>query len=297
MKKNISLWMLPLLFWWPQQAVAQQPLSLPADSITIDTLLESMEKNTSYRIYTTIDTSFKVLVRGKTTPLQQLKEALAPTPYKLSVYGNILFVLKEQELITLLPPTLTGEPEKDEGYYGDVYTYLRDEPEKASSENKVYNVGDVRIKQRPRKATLKGQVTNFKTGEPMIGINLILKDPWIATTTDAKGNMTHELPTGHKQMDIKGLNVKDTRRQIMLFSDGTLNIELEESAHMLDEVTITSGRIQNVKSTQLGAETLRPTQLKNIPMALGEVDILKMVQALPGVKTVGEASSGFNVRS
>lgn len=60
---------------------------------------------------------------------------------------------------------------------------------------------------------------------------------------------------------------------------------------MLDEVTITSGRIQNVKSTQLGAETLRPTQLKNIPMALGEVDILKMVQALPGVKTVGEASS------
>ena len=237
MKKNIYLWMLPLLFWWPQQAVAQQPLSLPADSITIDTLLESMEKNTSYRIYTTIDTSFKVLVRGKTTPLQQLKEALAPTPYKLSVYGNILFVLKEQELITLLPPTLTGEPEKDEGYYGDVYTYLRDEPEKASSENKVYNVGDVRIKQRPRKATLKGQVTNFKTGEPMIGINLILKDPWIA-----------------------------------------------------------SGRIQNVKSTQLGAETLRPTQLKNIPMALGEVDILKMVQALPGVKTVGEASSGFNVR-
>ena len=35
-----------------------------------------------------------------------------------------------------MPPTLTGEPEKDEGYYGDVYTYLRDEPEKASSENK-----------------------------------------------------------------------------------------------------------------------------------------------------------------
>ena len=95
-------------------------------------------------------------------------------------------------------------------------TYLSGEPEKASSENKVYNVGDVRIKQPPRKAVLKGQVTNFKTGEPMIGINLILKDPWIATTTDVKGNFTLELPTGHKQIDIKGLNIKDTRRQIML---------------------------------------------------------------------------------
>ena len=75
-------------------------------------------------------------------------------------------MLKEQELITLLPAKLTGEPEKGESYYGDVYTYLSGEPEKASSENKVYNVGDVRIKQPPRKAVLKGQVTNFKTVSP-----------------------------------------------------------------------------------------------------------------------------------
>lgn len=264
MKKSTYLWMLPLLFAWPQQMTAQHPLSLPADSITIDSLLETVEKNTPYRVFSTISAPFKVLVKGKASPLQQLKEALEPTPYKLSVSGNNLFVLKEQELITLLPAKLTGEPEKGESYYGDVYTYLSGEPEKASSENKVYNVGDVRIKQSPRKAVLKGQVTNFKTGEPMIGINLILKDPWIATTTDVKGNFTLELPTGHKQIDIKGLNIKDTRRQIMLYSDGTLDIELEETTHMLDEVTITSGRIQNVKSTQLGAETLRPTQLKNI---------------------------------
>ncbi len=223
------------------------PLSLPADSITIDSLLETVEKNTPYRGFSALlSAPFKVLVKGKASPLQQLKEALEPTPYKLSVSGNNLFVLKEQELITLLPAKLTGEPEKGESYYGDVYTYLSGEPEKASSENKVYNVGDVRIKQPPRKAVLKGQVTNFKTGEPMIGINLILKDPWIATTTDVKGNFTLELPTGHKQIDIKGLNIKDTRRQIMLYSDGTLDIELEETTHMLDEVTITSGRIQKM---------------------------------------------------
>ena len=59
-------------------------------------------------------------MKGKASPLQQLKEALEPTPYKLSVSGNNLFVLKEQELITLLPAKLTGEPEKGESYYGDV---------------------------------------------------------------------------------------------------------------------------------------------------------------------------------
>ncbi len=102
MKKSTYLWMLPLLFAWPQQMTAQHPLSLPADSITIDSLLETVEKNTPYRVFSTISAPFKVLVKGKASPLQQLKEALEPTPYKLSVSGNNLFVLKEQELITLL---------------------------------------------------------------------------------------------------------------------------------------------------------------------------------------------------
>lgn len=44
MKKSTYLWMLPLLFVWPQQMTAQHPLSLPADSITIDSLLETVEK-------------------------------------------------------------------------------------------------------------------------------------------------------------------------------------------------------------------------------------------------------------
>ena len=118
MKKSTYLWMLPLLFAWPQQMTAQHPLSLPADSITIDSLLETVEKNTPYRVFSTISAPFKVLVKGQASPLQQLKEALEPTPYNL-------FVLKEQELITLLPAKLTGEPEKGESYYGDVYTYLK----------------------------------------------------------------------------------------------------------------------------------------------------------------------------
>lgn len=56
------------------------PLSLPADSITIDSLLETVEKNTPYRFFSTISAPFKVLVKGKASPLQQLKEALEPTP-------------------------------------------------------------------------------------------------------------------------------------------------------------------------------------------------------------------------
>lgn len=82
------------------------------------------------------------------------------------------------------------------------------------------------------------------------------------------------------------MNIKETRRQFMVYNDGIAHIELEEENHMLDEVLIVSGRVQNVKSVQLGMEKFQPALLKNIPTAMGEVDVLKMIQTLPGIKAV-----------
>lgn len=297
MKKHTYLWVAIALCLSANKVVAQQQSALVTDSITLHTLVEAVEKNTPYRIYTNVNTTLKVPAKAnsKSSALQQLREALAPTPYKISIYKNALFILKEQELITQLPSSLTGE-KAEQAMDGEFHSFFNDETEKATSENKLYNVGNSRAKARPATATLKGQITDFKTGDPMVGVNLIVKTPWSATASNAKGNFSIELPTGRVELEIKGVNIKDSRRQIMLYGNGTLNIELEESTHMLGEVTITSERLQNVKSTQMGVTSLKPTQLKNMPMALGEVDILKMVQSLPGVKTVGEASNGFNVR-
>lgn len=58
------------------------------------------------------------------------------------------------------------------------------------------------------------------------------------------------------------MNIKVTHRQFMLYGEGIVHIELEEEDHMLDEVLIVSGRIQNVKSVQLGMEKLQPALLK-----------------------------------
>jgi len=66
--------------------------------------------------------------------------------------------------------------------------------------------------------------------------------------------------------------------------------------NILDEVTVVAQRTDNVKSIQLGTEKLQIPKIKNIPTAFGEVDILRVIQSLPGVKTVGEASTGYNVR-
>ncbi len=166
----------------------------------------------------------------------------------------------------------------------------------AISENLIYPVGDSHLKTVPEKVTLQGKVIDLKTESPLPGITLILKEPYTVATTDKNGNYTVRLPSGRIQLDISGVNIKASRRQLMLYEDGTLNIVLAEEPHQLDEVTVIAQRANNVRSVQLGMEKIQVPKIKNIPTAFGETDILKVVQSLPGVKTVGEASSGYNVR-
>jgi outer membrane receptor for ferrienterochelin and colicin len=73
--------------------------------------------------------------------------------------------------------------------------------------------------------------------------------------------------------------------------------EPDMRTYALDEVVVSSARaVENVRSVTLGVERLEAKAIKNIPTVFGERDIMRVISSLPGVKTAGEASSGFNVR-
>ena len=97
-------------------------------------------------------------------------------------------------------------------------------------------------------------------------------------------------------LSVRGLGMRDTRRQIILYSDGKLNIEMQEQVNSLKEVKISADKVANVKSVELGVTRLDIKNIKQIPTAFGETDVLKVVLTLPGVTSVGEATTGFNVR-
>ena len=83
--------------------------------------------------------------------------------------------------------------------------------------------------------TLTGRVSDFKTGQNLDGINIIHREPWVATTTNRQGEFTIDLPAGYNILEISGMNIKVTHRQFMLYGEGIVHIELEEEDHMLDE--------------------------------------------------------------
>lgn len=284
-------WMFLLLGWiaWGTSSqLSAQTQTVVSDSVSIIHLMEQVERATSYKIYTDMPRPFMVKKQEGTASLEQLRKALEGTSWRVTVYGNRVFVMQNLNLQAHLPEAWTKGV--TEGRQGIRMT------EVLTSENKIYEIGD---KFRPSgNSTIKltGQVIDFKTNTPAVGIHIIRREPWKAATTDVDGRFEMELEPGYNVLELQGISVKDARRQLMLYADADVRIELEEQNLMLEEVLVTGGRVEAVKSTNLGMEKITPSLLKNIPTAMGEVDVLKMVQALPGVKTVGEASSGFNVR-
>ena len=288
MKNIFGKLILGLLAFGGGLELSAQTQTISTDSIGIISLMEKVEEATSCKIYTNISKNFKVKKQEGIPSLEHLKNALKGTFWRVNVYGNRIFVMQDLDLQVDLPKTWTeGTIE------GEQKVKVT---EVLTSENKIYDIGDKFRPSQASKIKLTGQVIDFKTNTPAMGVHIIRRNPWVATTTDVDGRFEMELAPGYQVLELQGISVKDARRQLVLYTDADVRIELEEQNLLLEEVLVTGGRVEAVKSTALGMEKISPSLLKNIPTAMGEVDVLKMVQALPGIKTVGEASSGFNVR-
>ena len=297
MKKIIILLaFLGLIFLSPLSLSAQSLQSPATDSIPLESLLKKIESATPYRIYSEAPSSLSVFSnQDVSSPVSALSTIFENTSYEVSVFGNNIFILKEKIIKKDL--VLLSVENKSLSELEDNENSLRPQrTELATSENLVYAVGDQYAKTMPKTVVLKGRVVDSKTKDPLPGINIVLKSPYVGTTTNANGEYTLQLPAGQILLDVTGLSIKPSRRQLILYGDGVLNIELVEDIYQLGEVVVTGSAVDNVKRVNIGVEKLQVAKIKNIPTALGEVDILRAIQTLPGIKTVGEASTGFNVR-
>ena len=115
--------------------------------------------------------------------------------------------------------------------------------------------------------------------------------------TNQFGEYYLELPKGKYRLMIRHVGMKPQYFRVKVFSNGVFDIEMEPGSIILDELVISSRPIDsNVKGSLSGLTKLNIQEVKTLPTLMGEVDILKSLQLMPGVSSVGEGSSGFNVR-
>lgn len=277
---------LPVMLLLPMSAYGQN------DSIAIGTLLDAFEKSSTYHFYSMAPDSMLVKF-SKSTPLTttSLQQALESTSFRVNEYNGNIYILQDATLNTNMPLL---EVQKHKNSIASDMAYIP--TVNANAENQIYELGSANRPSNKKKVKLSGSVTNFKTGMPIEGLQIYCKEANALAATDKNGSFSLDLPQGLNKIEIKGLDIQDTYRNFLMYTDGIARIDLEEDDHTLEEIVVVSGIMSNTTSTQVGVEKFKPTLLKNIPLALGEADVMKMIQTLPGIKSVGEASSGYNVR-
>lgn len=147
------------------------------------------------------------------------------------------------------------------------------------------------------KVTLNGYIKDKTTGEYLIGASIYVKELKNGTVTNAFGFYSITLEKGNYTLVFSYLGYIDKIDTLKLYNDQKLDITLDYKVIIGKEITIT-GEIsdKNIQSTDMGRITMDVEKIKTLPAFMGEVDILKTLQLLPGVKSAGEGNSGFYVR-
>ena len=148
-----------------------------------------------------------------------------------------------------------------------------------------------------QKVTLNGYIKDAANGEALIGATVLIKEANTGTVTNEYGFFSITLPPGNYQVSFSYIGYKTQAKPVALNQNQRVEIELAAEAEELEEVVITGELEQaNVKNMEMSTNKLDMKVIQKIPAFLGEVDVLRSIQLLPGVSTVGEGSSGFNVR-
>lgn len=148
-----------------------------------------------------------------------------------------------------------------------------------------------------KKVTLNGYVKDAASGETLTGAGVYVADKNTGVVTNSYGFYSLTLPVGSYTIKISYSGYTTQSLQVNLIESKRQDFELERHTREINEVTISGTPADNnVKSTAMGKVTLDVAKIKKLPVLMGETDIMKTLQLLPGVQAAGEGNAGFYIR-
>ncbi len=146
--------------------------------------------------------------------------------------------------------------------------------------------------------TLSGTVKDQSNGETLFGASVFLKGTTVGVITNEYGFYSISAPKGTYTLIVSYMGYLEISKEVVLDTNQKIDFEIEEFSTRLEEVVVTGEETErvNLRKPEMSVSKLNIKTVKQMPVVLGEVDIIKSLQMLPGVTKNGEGSSGFNVR-
>ena len=158
------------------------------------------------------------------------------------------------------------------------------------------SIGEPNPANQNKRYLFNGEISG-EDGTPLEGINLLFAALNDGTITNKKGKFAIRLPNGKKQFTIEGLGFKTLKIKLSIHGSAAYVFTLEEQAEALDEVVLLNRQNDNVDSEMIGKASIMALETKNIPLVLGEQNLLKAATILPGISSAGEAGQSPHPKS
>lgn len=262
----------PYRFYFLEDWIASDSITVEFKDITMDEALTKILANTELNFFKTSENSIVLL--ENTIIYNEL-----PQFFFGREDGGMAVGKNEERSVGLPPPTF---------YNNDV--------RRTNKDYGVLKIGKSDPNNLKNTYVLRGKALNARTGEPIQDLALRVKNTSIVTVSDINGNFSMELPAGYNIITARAMGIASTEREVLMYNNGQLNLILEEGLQQLDEVVVEADAAKNVEDTTTGSEEINSEASKNIPLVLGERDILQVAKALPGISSAGEGATGLNVR-
>lgn len=272
-------------------------------SADIEEFVKAIETQTSYQFYydrAQFD-SFAVTITVNAMPLHELLTTVfLYTDFHASFDNEQhVFLTKGASIVTTLSPT--GNANINDSLHHALLASNKSNNKRltasqAFANEKIYQIGVKTPGVKQSTATIILYITSAKTREPIAGSSISLDGKDELATTDSNGVYQLLAAKGRHVLTINSFGKKLATRKLIVYSDGTLPVEMEDEIRVLEDVLVSTQRNINVNRAQMGSEKLNIKSIKQVPAVFGEADVLRVILTLPGVKSVGEASTGFNVR-
>src|SRR6478609_2376179 len=223
----------------PLSAQDDKPITADFKDLKFDEFVNQVEKSTSYHFFYnpqwTDSLKINLSVIRKTLP-EILDEMFQSTDLRYAIdKKSSVYISLGQSLMTDLPFDFFGDGAGTRKNNDQEYS-IYEEVEK-TKEEKLYTLGFKGANSKPT-GNIAGYVRSAKTGEGVIGASVFIENPLIGVATDQFGYFSITLPKGRHELIIKSLEMKSTKRQVLLLSDGKLDIELLEDVTPLKEVIV-----------------------------------------------------------
>jgi hypothetical protein len=239
-----------------------------------------------------------ITVNVDNVPINEvLDKALFRTPYTyIFVEPNFIILVFKESFVNKIPfyDGIEISYEQAEGLgQQDKNKYLKG---RQPDEKIVINIGNGVKVVNSNKVNIQAKIIDIENNDPLIGATLFIEKLKTGAATGVDGNLTLSLYPGIYSAEVSSIGMATVKCLLNIKSSGAFKIEMVKEVRSIDEVTVNAEQKYKIRGSEVGLDKIAIKSVKELPSLMGEKDIIKISQMLPGVVSVSEGSSGINVR-